>query len=513
MVFEETMLSEDPPSSNDSSSIIELDPAQQAVIDRVMAGRSVFFTGSAGTGKTFLLNLVLGSLREKYGDDFGRCVGVTAMTGMAATHIDGTTVNAALGLGVPRRYKDFRSMFGKASRARVQGWHTFIIDECGMLSAEMFEMIIHMLSEVRRDSRTAGGLQLIVCGDFFQLPPICKHYLSRAPPAGEDDFTNFGFAFQAPAWSTCFKTTDQIVLTRIFRQNEKDFADALNRIRTGVGAREALASLVAECSRPVRCAEGIKPTLVFPRNVDVDRINTAELEALGNDCESMSAVSRDDTHYATHYAQEHSDGVDKLRKSPFFRDCMASERITLKEGAQVMLLKNLDPCGGLVNGSRGVIVRFINKWEARSLSHSSESQLALTRWNGESIPVVRFMSGLEVPIFPAVFRHDVAGVGTCTRLQIPLKLAWTITVHKSQGLTLDAVQVSLSGMFAPGQAYVALSRARTKEGLEIIDWDGHCVNVDPAVSAFYADPTVLDSRTWNMFCQWRWKKDTFHAIG
>ena len=479
-----------------------------------MAGRSVFFTGSAGTGKTFLLNSILKALKNKYGSQFNELVAVTAMTGIAATHIEGTTLNSALGMGAPSKYKDFRSMHRKDARERTRAWKVLVVDECSMMSAEMFEMIEHMLREVRRNGRPGGGLQLIVCGDFFQLPPVCKYNVKLKPAV--DVFTNFGYAFQAPAWRNCFKQDDHITLTRIFRQSEECFATTLNRIRTGDRAEEAMAELVRECSRPVTCAEGIKPTQVFPRNADVDRINFAELAALPGT--AVTSNGKDDVVVGVMNQDSQTDATTRLKKSDFFRDCMAGAQVALKEGAQVMLLKNLDPQSGLVNGSRGVVVRFVHKLDALySLRSSltpaqlSDASQAAAKWAGDLVPVVRFVSGREVEILPAVFRHEVNGVGECRRLQLPLKLAWTITIHKSQGLTLDAVQVSLSGIFAPGQAYVALSRARSKEGLEIVGWDGKVVKVDAAVSAFYEKTVVVQQDVWTAFCAWRWSKDEMTA--
>ena len=481
-------------------SIVSLDPIQLSILKRVLDGRSVFFSGSAGTGKTFLLNEILAELERKYGSSFNEKVAKTAMTGIAATHLDGATLNSALGMGAPGKYKDFLSMHRKDARARTRMFEVLVIDECSMMSGEMFEILEYMLRTIRRSSKPAGGLQLIICGDFFQLPPISKFKGPAGPVPLKDVFTNALFAFQSPAWGNCFAPEDHVILKKIFRQSDVDFADALNCIRTGENAMEALTALVSECSRPVLCADGIKPTRIFARNADVDRINLAELDALPGPLIASAAsddvVAKNSEHQAT------------LKKSEFFRDCMAAPLVSLKVGAQVMLLKNMST--SLVNGSRGVVVKFVTKHDAlanaiktMSASQAAELTAVVNRWTGTEVPVVRFVNGREIDILPALFKHEVADVGECRRIQIPLKLAWTITIHKSQGMTLDAVQVSLVGMFAPGQAYVALSRARSKEGLEIVDWDGKVIPADGVVAEFYKNPMhVRDG--WNALSMARW---------
>lgn len=192
----------------------------------------------------------------------------------------------------------------------------------------------------------------------------------------------------------------------------------------------------------------------------------------------------------------------------FFRQCMAPAKLNLKEGAQVMLLKNIDTLGGLVNGSRGVVVRFIPKAAAvAALRMESEAVSVAHRWPGTMVPVVRFMNGQEVTVCPASFGREVDGIGEYRRIQLPLKLAWTITIHKSQGMTLDAVEVSLAGIFAPGQAYVALSRARSLRGLQVTGWDGGLMESDARVRGFYEALESFQAssgETWRNFCARRW---------
>jgi len=484
-----------------------LTPPQRRVLDLVREGHNVFFTGNAGTGKTFLVERIVEELRTKYGGGFRRAVAVTATTGVAATHIGGQTLNSALGFGAVSRVRDFETMTTANSRRRLRELRVLLIDECSMLSAEMLDEIEAKLREAREDPRPAGGLQLILSGDFFQLPPV-----SRRPKDHEKDrttgevspgvFLNRGFAFASRAWERCaFRS---VVLTHVHRQKDPTLVDALDIIRRGSDddgrkARNALRRIVRACGRPLQRDDGIVPTMIFARNKDVDDINEREMKRLvlekGKKRVAMEGV---DDVAPVDVVPEKGESMsvarqrtaDKLWKADFFRDCLVWRKYELCVGAQVMLLRNLDTAEGRVNGSRGVVVDFVNADDVpltSSVVCGYVDEEAARRWGGRPLPVVRFADdGREHVIPPVRITHDVYGAGTCSRVQVPLKAAWAITVHKSQGMTLDAVAVSLCDMFAVGQAYVALSRARSVEGLQILDWDLECLRTDGEVMGFYA---------------------------
>ncbi|GAB4819356.1 hypothetical protein N2152v2_006402 [Parachlorella kessleri] len=555
-------------------------------------------------GKSFLLNHIITHLREQYGSDFPASVAVTAATGIAATHISGTTLHSTLGCGAPRTTLDFGRMWKKDTRERLRqlkapppgpsagpAWslwmhasprssedenkiplQVLIIDEISMISGEMFELLEAMLRQIRGRGDACGGLQLVLCGDYCQLPPISQRWQPETPP---EAFLNRGYTFQCPAWERC--NLHCVLLTQassapdwtlalgaagkalrklcvgwslgpgvwlVWRQRDQEFVAILNDIRHGRGG-DALQRLVQRCSRPLRDrGDGIKPTQareeprqqgqlmygqLFARNADVDRVNDAELAALPGAavlCKALDSVEvlpSDTLLSSPNWQAAARAAEERLRQHEFYRDCLAGPQVRFKEGAQVMLLKNLELTGDsrmLVNGSRGVVTSFqpVGAY-IQSLREELEllkrqkggggkpgvqfekihSKLATLQrqvvhiavgqaWGPpeSQIPVVRFLNGRELPVCPELFTAEVPGVGTAKRLQVPLKLAWGLTIHKCQGLTLDLARVSLRGMFAEGQAYVALSRVRSLEGLQILGGpDPNCVKVSLVVQQFY----------------------------
>lgn len=447
---------------------MELSDEQLRVVDLVLAGHNVLFTGPGGSGKSLTTNAIIERLRERHGEAFAERVAVTATTGIAATHIGGTTVNAAMGLGVPTTRRDFRTMH--ASRNRLRAYEVLIVDEIGMMSDDTFDALEETLREVRQSMQPFGGLQVVVTGDPFQLPPIARRRGEHDPP---DALAHAGYFFQGRAWGACrFRV---VVLSRIFRQVDDTFTGLLNAIRHGGEAgRAAMAALARRCARPLACEDGIQPTQIFSRNVDVDACNAGELARLPGAKRSFRA--RDEVVVCSTLRREAPTQAAaaraKLLKADFFRSCQAAETVELAAGAQVMLVKNLSTKDDLVNGARGVVEGFEP---------------------GTGHPLVRFRRGNVVALPPARFSSVMSGLGECFRTQVPLKLAWALSCHKSQGCTLDYARVSLRGVFAPGQAYVALSRARSIDGLQVVDAEGGCVRVDAAVTAFY-DALVEQSR-------------------
>ena len=355
------------------------------------------------------------------------------------------------------------------------------------LARELWLRILEFVPQRQLGWPAFGGIQLVVCGDFFQLPPVPGRadMGTAAVAAAVDDvpvctFNQFdACAFRSRCWDDArFKNVE---LTQVFRQSDREFVDNLMMVRQGNvamagAANERVADYFRGLGRALPdSADGIKPTRLSP-TVDARAKNASELRALGTPSRFFEANDScvplsDRELHPLHGA----DARETLMEDTFFTADTVLREVELKVDAQVMLVKNLHerPASGdggcaashdeLVNGSRGRVVTF----EAET-GH----------------PVVRFKNGREVTIKPEKFEKEVCGVGTCVREQIPLVLAWVLRIHKSQGLSLDAVVVDLNGCFAHGLAYVALSRARSREGLQVVNFDPRRVHASEDVKDF-----------------------------
>ncbi|KAM4829769.1 ATP-dependent DNA helicase PIF1 [Thomomys bottae] len=407
----------------------QLSEEQAAVLRTVLKGHSVFFTGSAGTGKSYLLKRILGSLPPT-----GTVA--TASTGVAACHIGGTTLHAFAGIGSGQA--PLTQCVALAQRPGVrQGWlacQRLVIDEISMVEADLFDKLEAVARAVRQQNKPFGGIQLIICGDFLQLPPVTKG--SQSPQ----------FCFQAKSWRRCVPVT--LELTEVWRQADQTFVSLLQAVRLGRCSDEVTRQLRATAAHKVG-RDGIVATRLCTHQDDVALTNKRRLQELPGEVHSFEAVDSD---------PELAHILDA--------QCPVSRLLQLKQGAQVMLVKNLAVSRGLVNGARGVVVEFETE--------------------GRGLPRVRFLCGVTEVIHAERWTVQTTGGHFLSRQQLPLQLAWAISIHKSQGMTLDCVEISLGRVFASGQAYVALSRARSLQGLRVLDFDPMVVRCDPRVLDFYA---------------------------
>ncbi|KAM8727219.1 ATP-dependent DNA helicase PIF1 [Acanthopagrus schlegelii] len=406
----------------------KLNKEQAAVLSAVLSGKNVFFTGSAGTGKSFLLKRIMGSLPPK-------STFATASTGVAACHIGGTTLHSFAGVGSGSA--PLEQCIELAQRPGVlQHWTScrhLIIDEVSMVEAQFFDKLESVARSVRRSTEPFGGIQLIVCGDFLQLPPVSK---------GKEKAS---FCFQARSWRKVIQLNME--LTEVRRQTDQSFISLLQAVRVGRVTEEVTAKLMESAYHHIE-RDGILATRLCTHKDDVELTNENKLQQLPGSVRVFEALDSDPALVKTIDAH-----------SP------VSRLIQLKVGAQVMLTKNLDVTRGLVNGARGVVVAF------ESGKHG--------------LPRVRFLCGVTELLKPERWVFKSGGGVHLSRQQLPLKLAWAISIHKSQGMTLDCVEISLARVFESGQAYVALSRARSLEGLRVMDFDPRVVRADPDVLVFY----------------------------
>ena len=424
----------------------QLTPEQRKAYDVVEQGKSIFLTGPGGTGKSFLLK----TMYELIPDRRGKHVAITAMTGCAALLIGrfAKTLHSWAGIGLGRESAAVLAATirrsGKALR-RWLGTDILIIDEVSMLTPELLEKLDEVAKILRRNSLPMGGLQVVFVGDFYQLPPVNKDKEKEIP-----------FVFESPVWHEVVKET--ICLTQILRQDDPVFHKILDEGRRGALSAESLKILKQRTNLPWQQLS-IRPTLLFTRRVEVDMVNERNLKALQSERRVFKAETIftpvEATAGLTKESLDVKRAVEKMDKEgPYMPE------LILAMDAQVMLLTNLDYDAGLVNGSRGVITGF----------------------DPSGAPIVQFRKG--VPVTVPASSWESADIEGLARKQIPLKLAYAITIHKAQGATLDCALIDIgTSTFECGQAYVALSRVKNLESLYV--WD-----VEP--SAFRAHPKVLE---------------------
>jgi ATP-dependent DNA helicase PIF1 len=416
-------------------------------------------TGSAGTGKSFVLRYVIQELVLLRGP---KAVAVTASTGIAAVNLGGETVHAFAGIGFgkgdPERIKKNVMKSEKACQ-RWRETEVLVLDEVSMIDHNLFELLDAIARAVRNDARPFGGIQLVLVGDFLQLPPVRER-------TGEPS----KFCFESPLWEAACLTAAKdgiISLRQVVRQSDAQFAQLLNRARLGQPS-ETLFQLLGQCHVTVkpRPTDGITPTKIYCVNRDVDRENREQLQALpgaGMVCEAIDVW------------KEAPVGVGHEHFIVELAEKTAPRAIDLKKGAQVMLTRNRHCHSKVMNGSRGVVVAF--------LESSSKKN-----YYGVRLPRVRFDNGLTLLIPPAEYIvRGPGGDGEMVRAQVPLKLAWAMTVHKSQGCTLSRAELLLSNTFDYGQAYVALSRVTSLDGLWLAEpLRPRDIRANPTVLKFFS---------------------------
>jgi ATP-dependent exoDNAse (exonuclease V) alpha subunit len=381
---------------------------QALALEIMLAGESVLLTGPAGSGKTYVLNQFIRLAKAD-----GKHVSVTATTGLAATHLGGTTIHAWAGIGVMDDLpSNFAEHVSKGRRDIIEKTDVLIIDEISMLHDFRLDMV-DMACRLVREQPDApfGGIQVIMSGDFFQLPPINR-----------GDSRAGRFVVYSNAWRDLDPTI--CYLQEQYRQDDEQLLGILNALRAG-DVRRHHAEMLLERG-DVELPDG-DLTELHTTNVDVDRINNTRLEALYGDEYTYEQSTTGSANY-----------VENLQRS-----VLAPSALKLKEGALVMAVKNATD-RKYANGSLGVVVDFD----------------VLTNY-----PIVEFKNGKTITMMPDTWELRDGDKKRASISQIPLRLAWAITVHKSQGMTLDAARIDLGKAFVEGMGYVALSRVKNLQNL------------------------------------------------
>ena len=433
---------------------MSLNSKQQEVVDKCKAGKNVFITGGAGVGKSFLIEYISKNKESLFP---GKVVGITSTTGISALLINGTTIHSYLGLGLGNNTADSMYTFivkRKHLRERWRNLGVLICDEISMLTADLFEKIDYISRKIRyKPLRPFGGLQLIFSGDFFQLPPI-----------GVTN-GNQRFCFQSDVWEKTFQKSQQIILKDIIRQEDTTFQNALNMIRMGI-VDDYVKDIFESCKNLKQISnKDIKPTKLYPLNSCVDYINKSEFDKAAKSSEG-NLVYEYVQEFESYNPREASRKVQESVIEKYKSSSIIPDTLELCVGCQVMLIQNLDLTSEgeqkLVNGSRGVVKRFV-----------------------DDIPVVEFTNGKEILVDYYTWEIEENDISYGQIIQIPLKLAYAFSIHKSQGCSLDYVSINLRNVFEYGMGYVALSRVRDLSGLYIEDIDWNKIRAHPAVSEYF----------------------------
>ena len=401
---------------------------QKEALDVMKMGHNVFLTGAAGSGKTHTISQYIDYLKK---NDIG--IAITASTGIAATHIGGMTIHAWSGLGV-RSELTSHDIDELESRQylwkRYEATQVLIIDEVSMLHDFRLDLIDRLCRAFKRNEDPFGGMQIILCGDFFQLPPVTRF------GEGSADFIHGSRVWREMGLKICY-------LEEQHRQNDEKYLSILNAIRNNE-VEEDIYELLT--SRFNAVSDGkIIPTKLYTHNIDVDAENDLELAKI----QGVGKEYKMDSHGSKGL-------VETLKKT-----CLAPEKLFLKKGARVMFVKN-NYEKGYANGTLGEVVAF----------------------DSSGFPIVEVASGKRITVGAESWRVEEEGKVRAEILQIPLRLAWAITVHKSQGLSLDAAEINLSKSFVSGMGYVALSRVRSLEGLRLLGLNRNALTVNESVLEF-----------------------------
>lgn len=415
---------------------------QSQALDIMKTGANIFLTGEPGSGKTHIINKYVSYLRS-----CGIEPAITASTGIAATHIGGMTIHSWSGIGIRSelsRHDLDKIITNKKYKKRLEDTKVLIIDEISMLPPEALNLVELVCRRAKKNPQPFGGMQVIFVGDFFQLPPISKSDSGR-PQQNMFASVSERFAFGSLAWQASTPVT--CYLSEQYRQDDKEYLDLLSAIRANRFNEDHVLRLERCKINYSEAPQGL-PKL-FTHNLDVDRVNNEMLAKLDGKYHSFEMRG-----------QGPRPLVETLK-----RGCLSPETLELKIGASIMFTKN-SPKGLFVNGTLGKVAGFDP---------------------ANNYPIVALRDGRKLTVEPADWVLEDNGVDVARITQFPLRLAWAITVHKSQGMSLDGAVMDLSSVFEYGQGYVALSRVRRLSGLHLIGWNNRAVEVHPEIVAKDSD--------------------------
>ena len=438
---------------------MEFSQEQQLVFDKYIQGNNIFITGPGGTGKSSLIKYIYKDAYRK-----GINIHVCALTGCAAVLLEckAKTIHSWGGIGLANgTIQQIITKINKNKYAKSNWKKTniLIIDEVSMMSHKLFEILDGVGKKLRKNSKPFGGIQLLFSGDFYQLPPV----------GNNNEIETTEFCFQSPLWKQTFTLDNHIPLIKIFRQSDPLYQKILNQVREGRIKKSTNIALLNNVGRSDIINGNVKPTKLFPTRNQVDNINIAEMNNL--ECKEIE--------YKVKY---HNDlemtAMERMRRLEISGEQIKTELtylkgnlrcdeiLKLKIGAQVMCIVNiqLENDDILCNGAQGIVIKI----------------------DEQGFPVVRYRNGYEMVMTNHVWPSEtIPGIGVS---QVPLILAWALTIHKSQGSTLDVAEIDAGrSIFECGQTYVALSRVKSLEGLYLTSFDVSKIKINNKVQEFYAN--------------------------
>ena len=528
---------------------IVLSSEQEFVLQLALQGKSLFYTGSAGTGKSVLLKSIIKTLKKVHDKE---CVAVTASTGLAACNIGGITLHSFAGVGLGEG--SLQSLMKKLRRNKkaLVRWNkvkVLVIDEVSMINGNFLNKLDEIAKAVRKNRQPFGGIQLVLCGDFFQLPPVNKpNPTKQGSLHQQSEIEETIFAFESEAWARTITCT--IILKEVFRQRcDQKFIQMLNEMRSG-NISDGTAIEFKKLNRGLGTHDGIEPAELYSTRYEVDNANNTRLNQLQGETQLFRALD--------------SGSLPPDQKEAILSNFLAPPKLFLKKNAQVMCIKNFDDT--LVNGSLGQVVGFMdrntymhynlmknnpsvpleqieqngkkkvekdksndpclqeeghdvalddsifdffedtekldplfNSLDSELISASKDNKQRKVDFirelnknsNKLKYPLVRFLSADGINTREALVEPEQWAIEDenenilAKRIQLPLILAWSLSIHKSQGQTLPKVRVDLKRVFEKGQAYVALSRAVSRGGLQVQNFSRERVLTHPKVVNFY----------------------------
>ena len=448
----------------------ELSIEQQKAFDKYVQGENIFITGPGGSGKSALI--------RKIKEHSPKNIQVCALTGCAAILLNckAKTLHSWAGIGLgngPENLIITKILHSNYKRKSWRETNVLIVDEVSMLSLKLFDLLDKIGRIVRKNPRPFGGIQVIFSGDFYQLPPV----------GSKDDPDSMRFCFESDNWNDVFKKENQIQLVKIFRQTDDIYSNILNQIREGRIKRKSHELLLQYVGRTAEEGLLFEPTKLFPTKNKVEYINNTKMSALIGEEKTYSIKPLVDLEMSKenkYVRSQYNDNDIKTELDYLTRNVTCDINITLKIGCQVMCIVNIQDDVSDKDGNK-------NKNSERDLKLCNGSQGIVTRFCTQSgLPIVKYNNGVEMIMQRHTWESEtIPGIGIS---QIPLILAWALTIHKSQGATLDTAEIDVgSGIFECGQTYVALSRVRSLNGLYMTSFDAQKIKINTKVKNYYEE--------------------------